>query len=470
MYTPLRGALALSLFSLMVLAPACASAQTFYYSDYYNPQAVTAEDGSTESITERRENIRRWQRENSELREKINALPAAAVTSLPIPILFGVSLRTISPNFGDSRGGGTRFHEGEDMLAPKGTPIVSPVEGVVIRTSNGSSAGNTVYAAGPGGETYVYMHLDRFGEGVTEGTVLSPGTLIGYVGDTGNALGGPAHLHFEIHDSAGNPADPYPRLTFEFTLDQKMAFLSTIFGISSDPVALAQFLASVFPGEFSSATSAGLTLPPLIVGALGSAPASTASFDALPRGDLTLESSGADVVALQQFLIERASGTAAARLASAGATGYFGPITAAALAEYQRATGISPASGYYGATTRAAVEAARASGTNLATVPVPVNAIIPTVPATPATSAGSGTLSLTRNLSFGLTGEDVRALQVFLNAHGFQVAASGAGSAGSETAYFGPATRAAVIRYQAAHAIAPAVGYVGPLTRASLAR
>lgn len=449
---------------LHLFAAPIASAQTFYYSDYYTPQAVTI-DGSTVPITERREDILRWQRENSELRQKIDALPAIAATSIPIPILFGVTLRTISPNFGDPRGDGTRMHEGEDMMAPKGTPVVSPVDSVVIHTSNGSSAGNTVYAAGPGGETYVYMHLDRFGEGVTEGTVLAPGSLIGYVGDTGNALGGPAHLHFEVHNSSGTPIDPYPRLTFEFTPDQKMAFLSTIFGISSDPTGLAQFLAATFRSTFTSAASAGLTLPPLITGALGPSVAATTP-STLPAGDLTINSSGAAVVELQEFLIARASGVASSRLASAGATGYFGPITAEALAEYQRAAGIIPATGYYGASTRAAITAARASGANLATVPVPVNAIIPTVP---ASSVGSGTLALSRNLSLGATGEDVRRLQEFLNAHGYQVAASGAGSPGSETTYFGPATRAAVIRYQAAKSIMPAAGYVGPLTRASFA-
>lgn len=75
---------------------------------------------------------------------------------------------------------------------------------------------------------------------------------------------------------------------------------------------------------------------------------------------------------------------------------------------------------------------------------------------------------LTRNLYFGLRGSDVKALQQYLNSHGFPLAKSGPGSPGNETEVFGVLTRAAVIRYQKAKGISPAVGYVGPITRASI--
>ncbi len=71
----------------------------------------------------------------------------------------------------------------------------------------------------------------------------------------------------------------------------------------------------------------------------------------------------------------------------------------------------------------------------------------------------------TRNLSWKMEGEDVRALQIFLNSHGTPVAPSGIGSRGQETAYFGLATRAALAKYQLIHNISPAVGFFGPLTR-----
>lgn len=72
------------------------------------------------------------------------------------------------------------------------------------------------------------------------------------------------------------------------------------------------------------------------------------------------------------------------------------------------------------------------------------------------------------NLTVGSLGSEVKALQEFLNAHGYAVSASGAGSSGKETTRFGAATKAALIRFQKAKGITPASGYFGPLTRAAV--
>ncbi|MEK7086840.1 MAG: peptidoglycan-binding domain-containing protein, partial [Patescibacteria group bacterium] len=74
----------------------------------------------------------------------------------------------------------------------------------------------------------------------------------------------------------------------------------------------------------------------------------------------------------------------------------------------------------------------------------------------------------TRDLTVGSKGDDVKALQQWLNANGYQVAASGAGSPGNESTYFGNLTKAAVAKFQAAKSITPAVGYFGPKTRAAV--
>lgn len=89
--------------------------------------------------------------------------------------------------------------------------------------------------------------------------------------------------------------------------------------------------------------------------------------------------------------------------------------------------------------------------------------VIPT-PVTPTIPA----FTFTRDLKLGVTGIDVKNLQIFLNTHGYTVATAGAGSLGQETLYFGPATQAALIRYQKANNITPAVGYFGTITRASV--
>ncbi len=436
------------------IAPVTSFAQTSTTTSTSTPVS----DGSTESWAERRERIRNWQRQSSEVEQKINTLSTSVVTSIPIPILFGVALRNISPNFGDPRGGGTRTHEGEDIMGVKGTPIVSPTQAIVIKTGTGSTEGHYVYTANPGGETFVYMHLDRIGEGVVAGATLETGSLIGYVGNTGNASGGAAHLHFEIHNSNRDPLDPFPRITKEFTIEEKMLYVSKIMTQTSDQISLATLLVSNFRSTFTEAQSKGITLPPAIVNVMNTLSPSTPGTTVtptLPAGDLTIGSRGIEVTNLQTFLIQKAVGAESKKLAEAGATGYFGVITENAVREYQIAMNISPANGYYGPATRTSVTLAR------------TNTPVVTTPTTPP--ASSGALVLTRNLYKGLSGEDVRLLQKFLNSKGFVIATSGSGSVGNETTYFGAATEAAVIRFQKANNITPAAGYVGLITRGIIA-
>ena len=84
--------------------------------------------------------------------------------------------------------------------------------------------------------------------------------------------------------------------------------------------------------------------------------------------------------------------------------------------------------------------------------------------------ANTESYSFTRNLTIGSTGEDVRQLQIFLNANGYIIAAAGPGSPGNESTYFGELTRQALARYQAANGITPAVGYFGAITREYIQR
>lgn len=396
----------------------------------------------------------RWYRA-SDFQEKINNLPAEAEKAVSIPILFGVGIENISPNFGAPRSGG-RSHEGEDIMATKGTPIISPTEAVVLRTGNGESAGHYVYTTNPGGETFVYMHLDRVGEGVSPGTVLDKGSLIGYVGNTGNASGGAAHLHFEIHNSSGNPTDPFPRLTAELSLSDKMAYVDMILGQSADSQSLAQLLIKNFRSTFTSAIQQGLIIPSVISSLLTPAETKpTMTLSGTP--DLQLGSSGAAVVSLQKYLITANAGSAAGKLKAAGATGTFGPITKTALVEFQLVKGISPASGYYGTVTKAYV-AGHPLGVMVAVAPTTSNPPKTTI----------ATVKLTRDLRRDATSADVKILQLLLNDNGFKIAASGAGSPGKETTYFGLAIEAAVKKFQTAKGIKPVNGVVGPLTRTAL--
>jgi len=136
---------------------------------------------------------------------RLTSEPAPA--RLPIPIA-ATRARRLVDSWGAPRAGG-RKHEGVDIFAPKGTPVVSTTRGLVTRVGTNRLGGLIVGVLGPGLEWHYYAHLDRFGA-YEEGDVVNPGDVLGYVGNTGNARGTPPHLHYGIYrDGASNP---YPRL------------------------------------------------------------------------------------------------------------------------------------------------------------------------------------------------------------------------------------------------------------------
>ena len=106
-----------------------------------------------------------------------------------------------SDDFGAPRyGGGFHLHAGIDIQSPTGTPIVAPFAGSAFEASN-AGGGLTVIVRGPAGWV-LNAHLSRFG---SLGQV-SAGTVVGYVGSTGDATG--PHDHFEWHPNV-IPANPW---------------------------------------------------------------------------------------------------------------------------------------------------------------------------------------------------------------------------------------------------------------------
>ncbi|PIT86283.1 MAG: hypothetical protein COU33_04050, partial [Candidatus Magasanikbacteria bacterium CG10_big_fil_rev_8_21_14_0_10_43_6] len=276
----------------------------------------------------------------------VQALGPIPVTQIPIPILFGISVGDFAPNFGVPRSGG-RTHEGQDIVALLGTPIVSPTNAVVTHIRYGASAGHSVYTANPGNQTFAYLHLDRIHPGLAVGDVLERGDVLGYVGDTGNASGGAAHLHFEILEHT--PLDPFPRLTKNFTAKEKITFAEKLLADLPPLEAndLRTFLRASFPNEFVATASVEETAPqPSTNSAAGRVLAAAPT-------DLTHDATGEGVTMLQLFLINERIGKQGKALEEVGATGYFGEITYLALREYQQTVGIIPADGVYNADTRA---------------------------------------------------------------------------------------------------------------------
>ncbi|MCE7031825.1 M23 family metallopeptidase [Lysobacter sp. GX 14042] len=134
---------------------------------------------------------------------------AGPAQALPVPVM-GVSPGAIADTWGAGRSGGRR-HEGVDIFAARGTPVVSSTRGIVSAIRETGLGGRQVWVLGPGLERYYYAHLDDWADGLQEGDVVRPGQALGVVGDTGNARGTPTHLHYGIYGADG-ALDPLPRL------------------------------------------------------------------------------------------------------------------------------------------------------------------------------------------------------------------------------------------------------------------
>jgi murein DD-endopeptidase MepM/ murein hydrolase activator NlpD len=106
------------------------------------------------------------------------------------------------------------IHEGVDIFAAKGTPVRAVVTGVVVRKEVQKRGGNVVFVMGSDAVLYFYAHLDRWAA-IEIGTPVVPGTLLGYVGDTGNAKGRAPHLHFEARVAATGFAPVDPKLLID---------------------------------------------------------------------------------------------------------------------------------------------------------------------------------------------------------------------------------------------------------------
>ncbi|MEK7600699.1 MAG: M23 family metallopeptidase [Patescibacteria group bacterium] len=119
--------------------------------------------------------------------------------ALVMPV-YGVSVRQVSDTWGAPRGE-DREHEGQDIFASRGTLVFSATNGYIVRVQEDRElGGNTVWVAGAGGIRYYYAHLDRSAEGITVGQWVTTDTVIGFVGNTGNAVTTPPHLHFGVYE------------------------------------------------------------------------------------------------------------------------------------------------------------------------------------------------------------------------------------------------------------------------------
>lgn len=129
-------------------------------------------------------------------REEIRPVPGTRPLAIPVA---GVRPAELRDTYGAARSGGRR-HEGIDIMAAEGTPIVAAATGVVVGLDTSALGGISLYHRDQDERTiYFYGHLQRYRAGLKVGDLVRQGEVVAHVGTTGNAPAGTPHLHFSIH-------------------------------------------------------------------------------------------------------------------------------------------------------------------------------------------------------------------------------------------------------------------------------
>ena len=147
--------------------------------------------------------------------------PGAVVVSEPIPIdvvlipggvivpVAGITTTDLNDNYLQARGGGTRLHGAIDIMAPRNTPVLAAVDGTIHKLFTSAGGGLTIYQFDQGEERiYYYAHLDRYAPALAEGQFVRQGSVIGFVGTTGNAAPDAPHLHGVFFPDKVTPVPP----------------------------------------------------------------------------------------------------------------------------------------------------------------------------------------------------------------------------------------------------------------------
>ena len=120
-------------------------------------------------------------------------------------------------NFSDDYGApraGTVWHHGNDIFADRGTPVVAVADGRLSRVGVNTLGGNRLWLTDDAGNAFYYAHLSAYAPAALEGARVSRGQVIAFVGNTGQAITTPPHLHFEVHPGGeeNDSVNPYPYL------------------------------------------------------------------------------------------------------------------------------------------------------------------------------------------------------------------------------------------------------------------
>ena len=188
-----------------LLAPFCLTLLLSLGAPHALSQAATCDYQESQPQTpEAPEEVALRQRYREQLAAYQALLPSEPEAQLLMPVP-GVRAAQVADTWGAARDGG-RSHEGQDIFAPRGTPVYAATPGFVYRIETRDRGGRVVWVAGAGGRRYYYAHLEDWAD-IEEGGKVSIETVLGYVGNTGNASTTPPHLHFGIYSGSRRTCD-----------------------------------------------------------------------------------------------------------------------------------------------------------------------------------------------------------------------------------------------------------------------
>ncbi len=172
------------------------------------PQPIPSIEATTPEITETETNAN----------QALNNSADETAQTLMIPVV-GIKREQLQDNYNNARSGG-RVHNAIDIIAPVGTPVVAVSDGEIAKFFDSVRGGITIYQYSPDKHfIYYYGHLQKRADNIREHDFVKQGTVIGYVGDTGNSGAGNYHLHFSIAVLTdpkrifdGTEVNPYPIL------------------------------------------------------------------------------------------------------------------------------------------------------------------------------------------------------------------------------------------------------------------
>ncbi|MCU0648887.1 MAG: M23 family metallopeptidase [Gemmatimonadaceae bacterium] len=174
-------------------------------------------------------------RERADRRLTDDDLRYVAARELMVPV-DGIAVARVLDTFDALRKdaeGRTRAHAALDIMAPRGTPVLAADDAVVGRLSSNALGGITIYLRDLADRfVHYYAHLERYREGLAVGDTVTKGTVLGYVGTTGNAPRETPHLHWQLMQRGaarwwdGVPLNPWHFLALDGRARERATFTS----------------------------------------------------------------------------------------------------------------------------------------------------------------------------------------------------------------------------------------------------